>query len=374
MTETPRTGDDRVRPLRDSPYEPAPPVAEDSVNLSLRQLEYLVVTLGEGRLTRAARRLHVTEPTVSQQLKALERAVGTPLLVRGADGVRPTPAGDALLPHARTALRCARQGRSAALAAGEAREAPLRVATLPSLLPGLLPVLRAWSLARPDTGLVVSLCASRRLLRDGVTSGAADLAVGPRPEGWHGRVRPFGTEEFVVVCPADHPLRGGSAPVRELLDDRWICYREDGRSPLALLTGAHEPGPLPHRPFLEVPTAGAAIALAADGAGLTAVPSGAVPPRLGSQVIRPLPGASREITLFTAPDAPEATAAHCAELSRHAARRTPPDGPVGTVCDGVPRRRAPYSAEAPYAAEEPYESYDDVRPAAGSPQRTGDAP
>ncbi|ARZ66513.1 LysR family transcriptional regulator [Streptomyces sp. HU2014] len=363
MTSPPLTGDDRARPRRDSPYEPPAPVAEDSVNLSLRQLEYLVVTLGEGRLTRAARRLHVTEPTVSQQLKALERAVGTPLLVRGADGVRPTPAGEALLPHARTALRCARQARSAALAAGGAREAPLRVATLPSLLPGLLPVLRAWSLARPDTGLVVSLSGSRRLLQDGVTSGAADLGAGPRPEGWHGAIRPFGTEEFVVVCPADHPLRGGAAPVRELLDDRWICYREDGRSPLALLAGADEPGPLPRRPFLEVPSAGAAIALAADGAGLTAVPSGAVPPRLRSQVIRPLPGVSREITLFTAPDAPEGTAAHAAELCRHAAPRTAPDEPVGTVHDGVPRRRAPAPAEVPY---------DGVRPAAARPPRAGD--
>lgn len=355
MTESPLTRDDRARPRHDRPYEPTPLTADDGVTLSLRQLEYLVVTLGEGRLTRAARRLRVTEPTVSHQLKALERAVGTQLLVRGPDGVRPTPAGEALLPHARTALSGARRARAAALAVGAAREAPLRVVTLSSLLPGLLPVLREWSLARPDTGLAVGLCESGRLLQDRVTSEAADLAVGPRPAGWQGGVRPFGTEDLVVVCPADHPLRGGSAPVRDLLDDRWIRYREDGRDPLALLAGAPGPDPLPHRPFLEVPTADAAIALAADGAGLTVVPSGAVPPRLRPQVIRPLPGVSREITLFTAPDAPESTAGHCAELCRHAALRAP-DEPAGTAYDGIPRRRAPLPAKAPY---------DGGRPAAG---------
>ncbi|WP_414170419.1 LysR family transcriptional regulator [Streptoverticillium reticulum] len=116
-------------------------------SLSLRRLAYLVVTVGEGRPTRAAQRLHVTEPTVSQQLKALEGAVGTPLLVRGPDGVRPTPAGEALLPHARTALRSAGQGRAAALAEAGGHEETVRVATLPPLLTGLLPALRAWALA-----------------------------------------------------------------------------------------------------------------------------------------------------------------------------------------------------------------------------------
>lgn len=292
-------------------------------SLSLRQLEYLVVTVGEGRLTRAAQRLHVTEPTVSQQLKALEGAVGTPLLVRGPDGVRPTPAGEALLPHARTALRSAGQGRAAALAAAGGHAETVRVATLPPLLTGLLPALRAWALARPGARLVVGVHENRRLLQESVASGAADLAVGPRPTRWHGPVWPWRAEELVVVCGEDDPLRGGAVPVRDLLDRRWIHYPGDGGAPLSLLGEAGTGDPVPRPATLCVPTADAAVALAASGAGLTAVPLGSLPARLRSRTVALVPQATTDVVLFSAPGAPAGTLAHAAALCRCAAQEAP---------------------------------------------------
>lgn len=300
-----------------------PEGANGAGSLSLRQLEYLVVTVGEGRLTRAAQRLHVTEPTVSQQLKALEGAVGTPLLVRGPDGVRPTPAGEALLPHARTALRSAGQGRAAALAAAGGHGETLRVATLPSLLTGLLPVLRAWALAHPDARLVVGVHESLRGLRESVASGAADLAVGPRPAGWPGQVWPWQVEEIVVVCGEDDPLRGEVVPVRDLLGRRWVHYPGDGRVPLSLLGETRTDDPVPRPATLSVPTADAAVALAASGAGLTAVPLGSLPARLHSQTVALVPRATADVVLFAAPDAPAGTLAHAAALCRCAAQQAP---------------------------------------------------
>ncbi len=85
---------------------------------TLRQLEYLVAIVDEGSFTRAAERLHVTQPGLSHQFQALEREMGGPLLERLPRGVAdPGRALDA--PHARAAL--AEAGRAAPLRAPDRR-------------------------------------------------------------------------------------------------------------------------------------------------------------------------------------------------------------------------------------------------------------
>ncbi|MCM3925654.1 LysR family transcriptional regulator, partial [Frankia sp. AiPs1] len=78
---------------------------------TLRQLEYLVRVVDEESFTRAAELLHVSQPALSHQVRALERAVGGALLERLPRAVRPTPMGRALLPHARAALAEAERAR-----------------------------------------------------------------------------------------------------------------------------------------------------------------------------------------------------------------------------------------------------------------------
>src|ERR1700722_19989817 len=65
--------------------------------LELRHLRYLVAVADAGTVTRAAERLFIAQPTLSQQIRRLEQILGTPLLVRGRDGVRLTAAGAVLL-------------------------------------------------------------------------------------------------------------------------------------------------------------------------------------------------------------------------------------------------------------------------------------
>jgi DNA-binding transcriptional LysR family regulator len=72
--------------------------------LELRHLRYLVAVAEAGTFTRAAERLFIAQPTLSQQIGRLEQLVGTPLLHRGRDGVRLTAAGAALLDAARDVL------------------------------------------------------------------------------------------------------------------------------------------------------------------------------------------------------------------------------------------------------------------------------
>jgi len=74
--------------------------------MELRELRAFVAAVEEGALSAAARRLHVSQPALSQTVNALERRLGVQLLVRSSTGVRVTRAGMTLLADARAVLVC----------------------------------------------------------------------------------------------------------------------------------------------------------------------------------------------------------------------------------------------------------------------------
>ena len=73
--------------------------------MELRQLRYFVNVVDMGSLSKAAARLSVTQPSLSQQISNMEYQLGVPLLLRSSSGVRPTDAGAKLYHHARLVLR-----------------------------------------------------------------------------------------------------------------------------------------------------------------------------------------------------------------------------------------------------------------------------
>ena len=231
--------------------------------MEIRQLEYLVAVVEEASFTRAAARLHVAQPGVSAQVRQLERELGEPLLDRSGRTVRPTAAGSAVLPYARSALAAVAGVR-------------LAVDELSGLLRGRVAagmIVSCTATSLPDAlaefhqlhpGVVITLGeANSSDLLAGLASGALDLALvglaGPPPAG-------IGTQ---VV--ADEPLVAGVAPDNSLAAADGISLPElEGRDLICL---PREPGPGPRWR-----TACAADRDAAAGGLRGQRPAGAGPP------------------------------------------------------------------------------------------------
>src|ERR1700751_2136702 len=84
--------------------------AQAPQGLELRHLRYLTAVADAGTFTRAAERLFIAQPTLSQPIGRLEQLVGTRLLHRQRDGVQPTAAGTVLLDAARDVLSAVEHG------------------------------------------------------------------------------------------------------------------------------------------------------------------------------------------------------------------------------------------------------------------------
>ncbi len=189
-------------------------------------MEYFVAIAEHGSLTAAAEELLVSQPSLSQQMRALERELGGALLERLPRGVRLTAAGQALLSEARATLVHAERGRRYVRRALQLEAGRLDVAVTTSAAAGILPiVLREWQRRHPEIEVGLLEFPHRRALDEAVRDGAGDVAVGSLPENWSGPVERLGWEEFVLVLPDGDPLlERRSIDLALLAERRWVHF------------------------------------------------------------------------------------------------------------------------------------------------------
>ncbi len=194
--------------------------------MALTGWQTFVAVCDSGSLTTAARELGYSQSAVSRQVAALELELGERLLERLPRGVRPTPAGEALLPHARLVVGEAARGRDAVRRAREGDPVVLTLGAVPSASADLVPrALRAL----PEDGPRVTLrSGGSSELHDLVRTGDVDLAVvTDYPPGLPAdrdvvRTR-LVVDEMCVLVPPGHQLAGGRRRVRltSFADDVW---------------------------------------------------------------------------------------------------------------------------------------------------------
>ena len=268
--------------------------------MNLRQLACFVAIVEEGSFTRAARRVGITQPSLSQHVRSLEEELGGAVLERLPRGVALTPAGRTLLPEARAALRAVERGRRGARAALALESGDLEIATVLSMAVGVLPAhIGVWHERHPNVAIRIHEFRHRNLLEDAVEQGVADFAIGPLPlRAWEGPLEQVSWEEFVVVAPPGDPLASRRrVRLEELAEREWVLYHADHGLAGILEEVCRRAGFSP-RGTVRTSQAEGAARLASAGIGPALVPDNIVLPGIEGSVLRLDPPMIREVAVY----------------------------------------------------------------------------
>src|SRR4051812_16852229 len=272
--------------------------------VELRQLRYFVAVAEERHFGRAAERLHISQPPLSQHIRRLESEIGAPLLRRTTRRVELTSGGAVLLARARDILsavddatedtRRASNGGFGRLAIGFTGSATY--ATLPALagalreaLPGVMLDLRGELLTPAQVA--------------GLLDGSLDLGLlRPPVRERELEVELLWREPLVAVLPEAHRLaRAGVVPLEELRDEPFVTYPSHFRSVLhdavEATCAAHGFRP---RVALEASETATLVSFVAAGIGVSLVPDSVRHMTVHGAVYRPLGPGAAEVELAVA--------------------------------------------------------------------------
>ncbi|MDP3984395.1 MAG: LysR substrate-binding domain-containing protein [Acidimicrobiia bacterium] len=259
--------------------------------VTLRQLEVFAAVVASGSVTAAAHRLYVSQPSVSDTLRAIETDIGAPLFVGRGRARELSPAGQIYIEHTRRILATVDQ---AAQAVADLREKPggrLRILAVTTVGEHLLPrMLRGFLDQFPDVELTLQV-SNRGEARRALEEAAVDLAVmGRPPEGLAVEVRPFAPNRLHLVCASGYQL-----VVSATVDARagaTLLVREEGSGSRAAAEEAMEQlGWRPAR-IMVLGSNAALLAATRESLGVAVIPELAVADdlRSGRLVRVPVPG------------------------------------------------------------------------------------
>ncbi|NCE92180.1 transcriptional regulator CynR [Pseudomonas sp. L13] len=212
----------------------------------LRHIRYLLAVAEHRNFTRAAEALHVSQPTLSQQIKQLEENLGAPLLDRTGRSISLTDAGQAYVRYARLALQDLQAGTRAIHDVQDLRRGHLRLAMTPTFTAYLIgPLLARFNALYPGITLSVD-----ELTQDRIEAALGEdlLDIGIGFTGEHGLeidCEALFVEELSLVVSASHPERNQRAwfeqplvllntgfATRRYIDD--YCHRQGVKPQIAM--------------------------------------------------------------------------------------------------------------------------------------------
>lgn len=178
--------------------------------MDLAELQVFVAVAQERSFSRAAARLHRTQPAVSQAVKRLEAELDERLFDRSSQGGRLTEAGEILLDYAQRLTRLKDEAEGAVRELQDLRRGRVLIGANEGAVHVLLPVIERFRRAHPHAQAEVRRVPARQLARE-VLGRALDFGVFTFPPRERGlRALPLGEDELVMLISPAHPLAGRS--------------------------------------------------------------------------------------------------------------------------------------------------------------------
>ena len=192
--------------------------------MELRQLEYFCKIADTGSVSEAARRLNMSQPPLSYQIRRLEEEMNVKLLVRTSRGVELTEAGRLLYRRAGSLLEYARSTRDEVSESGKKRV--LRMGITSTTVPTILPAITRFARSHPDVNFEVRDGASMTLLQH-LLDGIIDVSVARTPLRLDEvESLTLGSEGMIVVSPPEQQVeKTGEVTLEDLVDEPLILYR-----------------------------------------------------------------------------------------------------------------------------------------------------
>jgi DNA-binding transcriptional LysR family regulator len=275
--------------------------------MELRRVRYFVAVAEELHFRRAAQRLHLAQPALSQQVRKLELELGVDLFHRNKRTVALTTAGTAFLVEARRLLRQADEATRTAQGAREGARGNLRVGHLPDCLPSmLLRVFARFGVTHPGVHISPETMSMRRAIDD-VSAGRVDVAVVglPAPLG-ELEATSLGVEGSVAAIADRHPLSGRPSIPLEGLEEEHVVLLPRATNPTffdGIAAACRGAGIAPTLVESAEPDVMHTLLTVAAGAGIALLPSSAAERyRAHGVTFRPIhPAPTTEIALLTRP-------------------------------------------------------------------------
>jgi DNA-binding transcriptional LysR family regulator len=239
-------------------------------HIELRHLRYFVAVAEELHFTRAAARLLTSQPSLSQQVRKLEHALGIELFIRNNHSVELTDAGRVFLEHARRVLDDTDHALQAAQRAGHGNLGHLAIGFSMDSTGELLPdILVSYRAQHPQVEVTLHVLRTTEQI-DALLDGRIHLGLvaGNREEPKL-NVTLLQRHRMLVAMPAGHPLANRrSLRLADLAEERWLS---PGPGSSMFFLACAEAGFEP-TVARQVTSAQARLALVASGAGLTLTP------------------------------------------------------------------------------------------------------
>ena len=256
---------------------------------SLRQFRIFLAAVETGSVTAAARSLNVTQPAASQQLRELERILGTRLLVRAGGRVVPTSAGEALMAPAGRAQAAVEEAVAAVAAHRAGDTGRIRLGTGATACIYLLPpVLAAMKRRMPGLDVIIATGNSEDML-DRLEAGELDITLATLPGGLSRSLSATPVLQDPLVALLPEALATADAVLTPaLLAGLPLILYEPGGKTRGVIDGWFRQAGIRPQPIMELGSIEAIKMLVGSGLGASVMPKLALPEPVAGTVVRAL--------------------------------------------------------------------------------------